>query len=56
MQRLHDEGKIFMIAPSEPLDVGRFEGNPEVIARLYDLGFNDTMKNIENLKKYLEVK
>lgn len=54
LQKLHNEGKIFMIAPSEPLDVGRFEGNPRVIAKLYDIGFNDTMNCIEKLKKYLD--
>lgn len=54
LQKLHNEGRIFMIAPSEPLDVGRFEGNPRVIAKLYDIGFNDTMNCIEKLKKYLD--
>lgn len=56
MQKLHKDGRIFMISPSEPLNVGRFEGNLDKIAELYDMGFNDTMNNIEKLKKYLEVK
>ena len=56
MQKLHNEGKLFMISPSEPLDVSRFEGDLKVITKLYELGFNDTMNNIEKLKKYLGIK
>ncbi len=55
MQKLHDEGKLFMISPSEPLSVSRFEGDLKVITKLYELGFNDTMNNIEELKKYLGI-
>ena len=56
MERLHNEGKMFVISPSEPLNVGRFEGNLDVLAGLYDLGYNDTMKNIDALKEYLGIK
>lgn len=56
MERLHNEGKIFVISPSEPLNVGRFEGNLDVLAGLYDLGYNDTMENLDALKEYLEIK
>lgn len=56
MERLHNEGKIFVISPSEPLNVGRFEGNPDVLAGLYDLGYSDTIKNLDALKAYLGIK
>ena len=56
MQKLQAEGKLFIISPSEPLDVSRFEGDLKVITKLYELGFNDTMNNIEKLKKYLGTK
>lgn len=56
MKRLHEEGKIFMISPSVPLNVGRFEGNLDVIASLYEQGYNDTINNLEELKKYLGIK
>ncbi len=56
MQRLHDDGKIFMISPSEHLNVGRFEGDLDTLRKLYELGYNDVMNNLDAIRKYLSSK
>ena len=50
----YNEGKIYVIAPSEPVEVTRFEGDVEKLGDLYWLGYNDTKKQIEEIKEYLE--
>lgn len=55
MEQLHKEEKIFLLSPSEPLDVGRFEGDLDILANLYDMGYRDTQNKIKELKKYLGI-
>ena len=50
----YNEGRIYVIAPSEPVEVTRFEGDVEKLGDLYWLGYNDTKKQIEEIKEYLE--
>ena len=54
IDKLVDEGKVFRITPSEPITVSRLEGNMEKLGGLYELGYNDCEKVINDLKKYLE--
>ena len=49
----HHEGKIFVIAPSKPVEVTRFEGDMEKLGELYWLGYNDALTNIDQIKEYL---
>ena len=53
MDRLSEEGRIFLAEPSQPVTVARVEGDMEKLGELYWLGYNDGMKTLESLKKYL---
>jgi len=47
------EGSLFLIAPSEPVTVSRFDGDMDKLGNLYRLGFNDMESRISDLKAYL---
>jgi predicted patatin/cPLA2 family phospholipase len=47
-------GKIFLIAPSEPVTVNRFDGDMEKLGSLYWLGYRDMSRQIEDLIAYLQ--
>lgn len=47
------EGKIFVIAPSEKVEVSRFEGDLDKLAHLYWLGHKDVQDRLEQLMEYL---
>lgn len=49
---LEAEGKIFVIAPKEELEIGRLEGDPEKIQRVYDIGRADGEAAIEALLRW----
>lgn len=52
---LVEAGKIFRIAPSKEIKIGRFEGNMEKLGELYNLGYNDAKRKISDLKKFLHM-
>lgn len=47
-------GRIFLIAPSEPVKVKRFDGDMEKLGALYWLGYNDMYSRLDELKDYLQ--
>lgn len=51
---LEKQGKIFVIRPSMTVPIKRIEHDPVVMQRMYDLGVEDSKKQIEALKTYLE--
>lgn len=51
IKQLEQEGKATVIAPSHPLDISRFEKDIEKLNDLYQLGYNDTIKQLNSLKK-----
>ena len=53
LEELEAKGRIFVIAPSEPITVGRLEGDMEKLGGLYRLGYEDTKAAIPALKEYL---
>jgi predicted patatin/cPLA2 family phospholipase len=53
IDRLEQEGRIFVIAPSEHVTVKRVESDMDKLGNLYWLGYNDAKKNLFALKKYL---
>ncbi len=55
LEHLRNEGKVFVISPSKPVDVSRFEDNIEKLGKLYYMGYNDTLKLIPDIKKYLGI-
>jgi len=48
------DGKIFMLAPSEPVTVSRFEGDMEKLGALYWRGYNDAKSALPGLKSWLQ--
>lgn len=54
LERRAEVGEIFLIAPSEPVTVTRFDGDMEKLGALYWLGHRDMEARTEALKTYLE--
>ncbi len=50
---LEQSGRVFMIAPSEPVTISRLEGDMDKLRALYDLGTKDMMRALPALKEYL---
>ena len=53
LERGARDGSIFLIAPSKPVEVTRFDGDMDKLGNLYWLGWNDMAAQIDSLKKYL---
>lgn len=47
------QGRIFVLAPSTPVTISRFEGNMEKLGDLYWQGYHDAMNAIEDIRLYL---
>lgn len=54
LAELEAEGRVFVIAPSEKLNIERTEGDPKILGDLYDLGYQRFYEIWPELKKYLE--
>ncbi len=50
---MEKRGEVFIIRPSEPIEIGRIEKDPEKLQAVYDLGRKDALSEIEKLKEYL---
>ena len=48
VERLEDEGRIIVIRPSKPVKVGRMEKDTSKLAALYEEGYNDASRLINN--------
>lgn len=53
IDKLGEEGKIFVIYPSTPVHIERLERDMEKLGALYWQGYNDTIKLLPALKEYL---
>lgn len=51
--KLEQSGRIFMIAPSQPVTVSRIERDLEKLGALYELGVRDAAEQLDRLKEYL---
>ena len=47
------EGKVLAIYPSEPLVINRLEHDVDKIDYVYNLGYNDALKMIKEVKKFI---
>ena len=50
---LENRGKIFVVRPPEVLKIGRLEKNRDKIQKVYDIGLNTGLKELDNIVKYL---
>lgn len=53
--QLEQDGRIFVIAPSRPVEISRLEGDMEKLGALYDMGYMDARNVMRELKEYLEL-
>lgn len=54
--KLEEQGKVFVIRPDEPLNIGRMEKDVENVKRVYETGYADAIKQMEALKKWLNAR
>ena len=54
LKKEEEEGRTFVIRPSEKVNVGRVEKNKDKLEHLYNIGLEDGRKSMEAMKKYLE--
>ena len=52
--QLEKEGRIFVIAPSVPVTVGRLEKDIEKLGSLYWMGYHDAESDLASLHAYLK--
>jgi len=53
LEKLANDGRIFMISPTKPITIGRLEKNVDKLANLYNEGLNDAREYYPLLIKYL---
>lgn len=53
LEEKSDSGEIFLIAPSKPVTVTRFDGDMDKLGALYWLGYHDMKNRLNELRDYL---
>ena len=53
IERLHEEGALLRIAPSQPVEVSRLESDVEKLGELYWLGWRDAANKLDEMIDYL---
>lgn len=51
---LEKEGRIFVIRPAQPLNIGRMEKDPENVQRVYDIGYADGKKYLQDMLTWMQ--
>lgn len=51
---LEEQGKLFVLAPSKPITISRFEGDMDKLGDLYWLGYQDALDHMNDIKEYLK--
>lgn len=54
IKKIEEEGEIFVIRPSSPINVKVLERNSDNLQKVYDLGVSDCNNSLSSLKSYLE--
>lgn len=49
------EGKVFVIRPPRSLDISRTESNPDELKRVYEMGREEAIKRLDEMKGFLEI-
>lgn len=52
LRELEKSGQVLLIRPSEPIEIGRLEKDPQVLERVYDLGRHDAERVREELVRW----
>ena len=56
IEEMASKGEVFLIEPSEPVDISRLEKDVNKLVDLYELGYKDATNKMEALKTYLGLK
>ena len=51
---LEEAGKIFVLRPAEPIEIGRFEKNTEKLLDLYNRGHREMRQQLSALAAFLQ--
>ena len=51
--QLEQQGKIFVIRPSLPLEISRMSHDPEQLQYTYEIGIKDAKGKLEAMKQWL---
>ncbi len=54
LAQLEQDGKALVIAPQNPLPIGRFEKNPERLKKVWQLGFDDVKQQMKDILTFAE--
>lgn len=54
LEMLQEQKRIYVIAPSQPVTVGRLEPDLEKLGSLYWMGYYDTRRQIQDIRRYLK--
>lgn len=54
IEALEKAGRIFVIRPREPLNIGRMEHDPEELQRVYDIGMEDGKRQLADMVSWME--
>lgn len=50
---MEEDGSVYVIRPSQELNIGRMEHNPEEVQRVYEIGRNDAETHIEKINAWM---
>lgn len=53
-EQLEKENKAIIIRPKKPVEISRFEKNPENLKKLYNIGYEDAKENFEAILELCE--
>ena len=53
IEALESKGRIFVIRPSKPINISKFEKNLETFDEIFELGKNDVKNKLSRIKTYL---
>lgn len=54
LQEMEKQGRVFIIRPHQPPQIGRMEKDPEKVQQLYDMGYQDALSLKDRLLKWLQ--
>ncbi|MCD7882654.1 MAG: patatin family protein [Lachnospiraceae bacterium] len=53
LKEYEKEGRVFVIRPSSPIEIGRIESDPSKLQMVYELGLEDGETQLDALRSYL---
>lgn len=54
LKQLEQDGKALVLAPEQPLPIGRFEKNPDALRAVWQIGADDAKKRLSEIKLFCE--